>query len=145
MKIDQNLKVITLAAAIVGLADSIYLSYIKFAHIEAACLPGVGNCEVVNTSKYSEVFGIPIAFLGGIVYLIILLLNYYERRTNDGIDIGRLALFGLSLFGVLYSAYLTYIEFGVLKTFCPFCLISAFILLVIFIITIIRMNLSQTD
>jgi len=143
MKLDQNLKIITLAATIIGLADSVYLSWIKFTHTQATCLPGIGNCELVNTSKYSEIMGIPIAVLGGGLYLILLLLNFYEKRTNDGIDIGRLALFGLSLFGVLYSAYLTYVEFGVLKNFCPFCLLSAFALLVIFIITIIRMTLPQ--
>jgi uncharacterized membrane protein len=145
MKLDRNLKIITLTATFIGLADSIYLTWIKFSHTEAACLPGIGNCDLVNTSKYSEVYGIPIALLGGGVYLIIFLLNFFEKRTNDGIDIGRLALFALSLFGVLYSAYLTYIEFGILKTFCPFCLLSAFILLIIFIITVIRMTLPQPD
>ncbi len=60
---DKMLRSIAFVTTFVGLLDSIYLSYIKLSHNEAFCA-GIGDCDVVNTSPYSEIAGIPIALLG---------------------------------------------------------------------------------
>jgi uncharacterized membrane protein len=46
----------------------------------------------------------------------------------------------MGLVGVLFSAYLTYIEAYVLHAYCPFCVVSAVLITLLFIIAIIRLN-----
>lgn len=143
MKIDRSLKLFAIISTIVGLVDSLYLSWIKLSHQETLCLPGIGDCETVNTSRYAEVFGIPIALLGALAYLTILALLLFEDRRVVRKEISKMAVFGLSLFGVLYSVYLTYIEIAVLRAICPFCVISALAILVIFIFSLLRLVNNQ--
>ena len=48
-------------------------------------------------------------------------------------------LFGMTLIGVLYSAYLTYIEVAVIYAICPFCVVSAIMMVILFVIVLIDM------
>jgi len=92
-------------------------------------------------------FGIPIAVLGALAYVAILACVLLENRRVLSMRIsketGKLAVFGFSVFGVLYSAYLTYIEIAVLRAVCPFCVISALAILAIFILSLSRLVKSQ--
>ena len=143
MKSDQNLRIVTIILAIIGLADSIYLTAIKITNTAAYCLPGLGDCETVNTSRFSEIFGVPIALLGAFAYAMILLIQYLENKHAFFTANGGLLLFGISLVGVLYSAYLTYVEIAVIHAICPYCVISAIVLLGIFVISTIRLFRNQ--
>ena len=143
MKSDRNLRIVTIILAIIGLADSIYLTAIKITNTAAYCLPGLGDCETVNTSRYSEIFGVPIALLGAFAYAMILLICYLENKSAFFAANGSLLLFGISLVGVLYSTYLTYIEIAVIHAICPYCVISAVVLLGIFVISTIRLLRNQ--
>ncbi len=127
-----------LGLTVVGLLDAAYLSWLKLAGQEAACA-GIGDCDVVNSSPYAELFGIPIALLGAGVYLLILALLLAEPRLRAAQRMAAVyAVFALTLWGVLYSAYLTYIEVAVLHAICPFCVVSALVLLFLWILAIIR-------
>jgi len=89
---------------------------------------GLGDCAFVQASSYAKVFGIPIALLGFLAYLVILALAvaaYFFLDEERG-TLAQQALFGLALAGTLYSAYLTFIEAFVLHAYCIYCLISAF-------------------
>lgn len=134
-----NWKNLTIICAIIGLIDSIYLSWIKLSNTAALCLPGIGDCETVNTSRYSEIFGVPIALLGVAGYLAIIGLVLIESRSQFFLSNGPLLLFGISLVGVLYSAYLTYIEIAVIYAVCPYCVISAVMMLGIFVCSCVRL------
>jgi uncharacterized membrane protein len=116
--------VVAAALAAIGLVDSAYLAWLKLADRTAVCA-GIGDCEAVNTSPYSEVAGIPIALLGAAAYLTVLLLLGWERRSPDRAQTARLGVFGIGLAGTLYSVYLTYLEIAVLRAICPFCVVSA--------------------
>jgi len=129
----------SLVFTIIGLIDAIYLTWIKITHNESQCIQGVGNCFSVNTSPYSEWNGIPIALIGAIGYVAILVMLLAEMRLSFASTNGPLVVFGLSLVGVVYSAYLTLIEFAVIKAVCPFCLISALAMLVLFVTSIVRL------
>ncbi len=124
--------------AFMGLADATYLTILKFTHHEAMCA-GVGDCYTVNTSPYAEIHGIPIALLGAFAYVAILALLWLERRHPLGKAYAPMAVFALTFAGVLYSAYLTYLEAYVIHAFCPYCLLSATILLFLLILAIIRL------
>ena len=131
-----------LAAAIVtgiGLLDSIYLSWVKITQSEVYCGTS-GQCETVNNSSYSEIGGIPIAYLGLGAYLVIFGLLYLERRGKFWQENSPLFIFGISLVGVIYSAYLTYIEIWVLHAICPYCVVSALAMLALFVISLLRLT-----
>ena len=64
---------VSVGLAVLGALDSLYLTYIKYANAPAFC-SGVGDCESVNNSVYSQVAGVPIALFGLGAYLLIALL-----------------------------------------------------------------------
>ena len=66
---------VTLGLAIVGLAIAGYLTWAHYQHDALVC--GLGDCETVQTSQYSEVAGLPIAILGmGMFGAIIALVTH---------------------------------------------------------------------
>ncbi len=134
---------IFLVVTLIGLVDALYLSYIKLSHTTAACLPGVGNCEVVNTSVYSQVFGIPIAYFGALAYLALLGIVLLEARVPFLEENANYMLFTITLVGVLYSAYLTYLEIDVIRAICPFCVVSAIAMLILFALCVMRLVRSE--
>ena len=106
-----------------GILVSGYLSYLKLAAAPSVCLQsGPFNCDVVLNSRYSELAGIPIAWLGLAVYLIIGLLLLGERRVAALREYGRLVAFGVALFAWLFSMWLVYVQVGLLGALCPWCL-----------------------
>ncbi len=141
---DSKLRITSIILAILGLLDSIYLVWVKFTGNYAICGP-IGNCESVNSSQYSEIFGVPIALLGAGAYLVMVVLLLLEPRGSFWAESGPIIVFGLSLIGVLYSIYLTYIEIAILKAICPYCVISAIILVALLIISAIRLSQSFGD
>ncbi len=131
---------ISLIAAIIGALDAAYLTWVKLSHNEKLCAPGLGDCFTVNTSRYSEVYGIPIAIFGLAAFLAIIFILLGESRIPFLQENGSLALFGISLVGVIYSAYLSYLEEFVLHAWCPYCVLSAIMILTIFIASIFRLK-----
>jgi len=128
----------SLVLALIGLVDSIYLTYIKLANATASCA-GIGDCESVNSSKYAEVAGIPIALLGAGAFLTIIVFLLIENRSDYWRDNAPMFVFGISLAGVLYSAYLTYVEIAILRAICPYCVISALVLVALLVISVVRL------
>ena len=135
----MNNRVIMIAAAAIGLIDSIYLLVIKITDNKALCLQGVGDCYGVNSSVYSEIFGIPVSVFGIGAYLLILALIGFEKFSPNHETISLYSVFGITLAGLLYSIYLTYIELFVLKAVCPFCVVSALVMLLLFALAISRL------
>ncbi|GAP11068.1 predicted membrane protein [Bellilinea caldifistulae] len=132
-------KRIALLTAWVGVLDSIYLTILKLSNNKSLCIQGVGDCWSVNTSIYSEIFGIPIAILGLGAYGFILMLLWAERRSRLVHQYADFILFGVTLIGIIYSTYLTYLEIAVIKAICPFCVVSAVAMLILFIYSVKRL------
>lgn len=100
------------------------------------------DCDVVNKSVYSELFGVPVAVLGLLTYL---LLFFMARAIRKGMKFTRFHpsltntnllwfLFGVVAFGVAFSGYLTYIEIAVLRAICIFCFAQQIIIILDFLI-----------
>lgn len=134
---------VLLIATFIGLADSAYLSYVKFANIAPYCTPGLGNCQTVMLSQWAYVMGIPVAYLGLLSYLAILVLVLFGKKIRFIKPFVEYLLFFISLIGLLFSAYLTYIEAFVLRTWCQWCLLSAIMMAVIFVFSVRKLALRQ--
>lgn len=132
--------IFTLVISIIGLLDSIYLLIIKISRNPLLCIQGVGDCWSVNTSKYSEVYGIPVSIFGTLGYLVISLLILIIRYNTALEKTASYLFFGFSSIGFLYSIYLTYVEIFVLKALCPFCILSAVIMSVLFLFSIVNIT-----
>ncbi len=137
-RIDRWLRVTGIVLAALGAADALYLWVLKITSTEAMCV-GNSGCLTVNNSPYSEIAGVPVSALGLVVYLIILGALALEPRSALLAQYGPLAVFGLSLTGVAFSAYLTYLEFYVIQAFCPFCIISAVLITLILLLSTARL------
>ncbi len=141
MGIDKKLRSSIVIISVIGLIDSLYLSWLKFTHREAFC-GGSGDCQTVASSPYSEIAGIPIAVLGLGAYAVILGLIYIEQKSDFWREFSPLLVFGISLVGIIYSIYLTYIEIAVIYAICPYCVVSAIAMLLIFIVSIARLVIN---
>lgn len=135
---DKWLHRVSLALAMVGLLVSIYMTIYKVTSNDALCL-GSGDCSTVNASRYSEVYGFPVASVGIAGYFAILLTHWYENRDTFFKRNGPLLVFGMALTGFIFTIYLIYIEFAILKALCPFCLVSQITMTMLFLISIIRL------
>jgi uncharacterized membrane protein len=138
----DGLWIASVVLAVIGLVDSLYLTWIKLANQAASC-GLIGDCESVNNSRYAVIGGIPTAALGVMGYLVILVLLVLDRRAGGESDPIHFGLFGVTLAGTLFSVYLTYLEVFVLHAICPFCALSAVVMLGLFIVSLVRLRLWE--
>jgi uncharacterized membrane protein len=78
------------------------------------------NCDVVNRSIYSSVFGIPVALIGILGYAALLALATFYRNKAETPAMLMIS----STLGLGFAIYLTYIEHFVLGAWCILCLSS---------------------
>ncbi len=137
----STLRLISFALVVIGLVITSYLSYLKIADAPSVCVAGsVFNCEAVLNSVYSEIRGFPIAWLGWITYVTLGFLLLMETRVAFFKEYGTMLIFGVSLFAWLYSMYLVYLQFFVIKALCPWCLSHEAVMTVFFIIATLRLR-----
>jgi uncharacterized membrane protein len=135
---DKWLYKASIVLVVIGLLVSVYMTIYKITSNNEMCL-GSGDCATVNNSRYSEIYGIPVALVGVGGYLAILGLHLVEKRNQHLKANATLYLFGLALTGFLFTLYLIYVEFALLDAICPFCLASQVIMTLVFIISVIRL------
>ena len=119
----------TIVLAIAGLGVAGYLANVETNGSQAVCGP-VGDCNAVQTSSYAHLFGIHIGVLGLIGYGSIALLWVVSRLARGVVADWALMLVALgALFGVAFSAYLTFLEPFVIGATCIWCITSALLML----------------
>lgn len=120
------------AVAVVGLLVAGYMVYVEVGENDAVC-GAVGDCNTVQQSDYATLLGlIPIGVLGIIGYLTILGTWYLGQQPSESLALwGQLATFGLTLFGAIFSIYLTFLEPFVIGATCAWCLTSAMLMLLL--------------
>ena len=122
--------------ALVGLLISAYLSMYKLGYLGVIQCT-IGGCEKVQTSRYAMFLGLPVSVwgLGAYVTMLALALVGVQPRFARARWVA-LALFGVSAMGVVFSAYLTYLEAFVIHAWCQWCVISAVLVTIIFLLSI---------
>lgn len=126
------MRVAATGVALAGLGIAAYLTAVHYAGAEPVCAIAHG-CAVVQASDYAELAGVPVAVLGLLGYVGLL-----AALARDG-EAGRTAAAFLSLAGLGFSAWLTYVEVGVLHAICIWCVGSAACMAVLSALTVRRM------
>lgn len=131
-KASKALDLATPILSLIGLGVAGYLGYVETQAVTAVCGP-IGDCNTVQSSPYATLFGVlPIGVLGVIGYVAILGLWFWKQVRNDWLaERASLAIFGMAVFGTIFSLYLTYLEPFVIKAVCAWCLSSAVIITLI--------------
>lgn len=122
--------------ALVGLLVATYLWLYKLGAIgELKC--GTGSCEYVQTSRYAELLGLPVAFYGVVGYAALFGLGLAGLRPRCAGD-RRVArwLAGLASLGFAFTLYLTYVELFVLRAICRWCVASAVVMTAIWAVAV---------
>ena len=127
---------IVAALALAGIFIALYLTLYKLGVIgELSC--SIGSCETVNTSKWSRFLGLPVAAWGLLFYLdvfAVALIGTLPRFENERLI--SVVLVAEAAVGVLFSAWLTYLELGVIHAICIWCVTSAVIVTLILVVSL---------
>ena len=67
-----------------------------------------------------------------------MLRAHHREPAPPNRDVLRLATLGMALFGVAFSGYLTYREAFTLHQYCEWCLTSAGLVTILFVLSVIR-------
>ncbi len=120
--------------AVAGALISAYLTWSYLQGVAPVCVGGGSGCETVQTSRYADILGIPVAALG--------LLAYAGLLGSALIRDERAALLGLliALVGTLFSAYLTYLEIFVIRALCQWCVANAALMVASLLLTALRVG-----
>ncbi len=133
--VSTGLVIAALVVALLGFADATYLTVEHYQGVIPPCT--TGGCEIVLTSAFSTVMGIPVALLGSIYYLLICigLFAYLDTRKTA---ILRTTMF-LPCLGFIGSLWFIYLQAFVIKSYCQYCLVSAGISTLLTIVTVFIM------
>ena len=125
---DRTLRGTLIGLAVIGLAIATYLTIVHYTGLVVLCAAKGNPCAQVQSSVYSSVFGIPVAVLGLAGYVFILGSLLAPPR-----ELSRVATLGITLFGVVFSGYLTYREVFTLQEICEWCVSSAVLMTLLLI------------
>jgi len=129
---------------LVGAVDAGYL-LVQTVSGKAVVCPSVpigrfnlNQCNIVLATPYAKFMGLPTALYGLVAYLFFTILVLYGlvRERPNAVKF----LMYLSGFGVLISAYFVYLQFFMINALCFYCLTSATVMTLIFILSIAYNN-----
>jgi uncharacterized membrane protein len=123
-------------SAAVGLGIALYLTATRLAGGLPACGP-VEGCDTVALSEYSVIAGVPVAFLGAAFSAALLAVVAEWLRARDRRLLG--AGYGLATLGVVFVAYLTYLELFVIHAICIWCVGYALAVVAVWVLLALEM------
>jgi uncharacterized membrane protein len=129
----RTLRITMIAITLIGLGVASYLTYIHYAGIKPLCGRNGGGCEIVQTSEYSKLVGVPVALIGLIGYVAIMASLLAPENENT-----RFATVAFTVVGFGFSAYLTYRELFSIHQICEWCVSSAVIITLLMCLAIWR-------
>ncbi len=126
--------IVTFLLSLIGLGISVYLSIAHFDKQILACSStGLVNCQAVTSSPQSYAFGVPVAFLGVVNFVVMSVLNspWGWRVKNYWVHVVR---FALAAVGMAWVLWFVYAELMIINHICLYCTavhITTFLLLVV--------------
>ena len=113
---ERSTRIASAALALVGVGITAYLLSVRASGATLSCT--TGGCETVQNSPYSEIFGLPVAALGLMGYVVLL-----GAALARG-DLARLVGAVVALAAFAFSAYLVAVQVVVIGALCDWCLAS---------------------
>ena len=128
---------------LLGLTDSGYLVFKHYSNQVLPCptVESVNTCQVVASSVYSNILGIPIALIGFCFYVAIIIIGVVGLKRDYQYIFNFIP--PLSALAWLFSARLTYLQFFVIHSICYYCIFSAFLATLLLIIGVIIIKKNQ--
>ncbi|MEX2410564.1 MAG: vitamin K epoxide reductase family protein [Candidatus Paceibacterota bacterium] len=135
--ITENFYIFVILMGLSGIGVTCYIRFKKISGKHLACPTG-SNCDVVIKSKFSKFLKIPLEYWGLLYYLTII-SSYSSFIINPSLTSTILLplVFGLTCLAFLFSFYLLFIQGFILKEWCIWCLLSAFLSISIFLVTLV--------
>lgn len=124
---ERTLRAAIALLSLAGAGIAAYLTYTRYSGARIAC--ATGGCEEVQSSRYAEIAGVPVAVLG---------LAAYAAVLASALRAGPLAAAAgaaIAVGGVLFSAYLLAIQLAVIDAVCQWCLASDAVMLLLALAT----------
>ena len=120
--------------ALAGLFVSLYLMLYKLGYI-GTLVCAVGSCEVVQTSRWATLLGVPVATWGVVYYAGILGTTLAGLSESLAYSRPLARLLGVATgIGLLFSLWLTYLELFVIHAICAWCVGSALLATALFVV-----------
>ena len=131
-------------AAIGGFGVALYIYRTKKHRKELVCPIG-SDCNAVINSRYSKFLGVSLEYWGMFYYALIFLsyiILIFVPHLVPKIFLSGLIMFTSGAF--LFSLYLLFAQAFILKQWCIWCLLSATLSIVIFIISLANIDFAIT-
>jgi uncharacterized membrane protein len=127
--------------ALVGLFVALYLWLHALGFGGAIKCGASGGCETVQTSQWAIFLGLPVAFYGVVGYFTVLIVALASLRPAAMVQPRwNLLLLLLATIGVLFTVYLTYVELFLIHAICRWCVGSAVIITLIWIVSLLSLR-----
>ena len=126
-----RLRVAIAIVALVGVGIAAYLTSVHYAHQAPICTSG--GCEKVQRSSYAELYGIPVAVLGLVAY-VLLLAAVAWRGANAALSGAFVALTGTA-----FSAYLLWAQLARIHAICIWCVGNDAIIALVAVLCVVRL------
>jgi uncharacterized membrane protein len=123
-------------AAVVGGAIAAYLTVVHYSHISPICTSG--GCEKVQQSSYAKAGGIPVAVLGLVAYVCVLLTT--AVRGVHAALVGAV----IALAGAAFSGYLLWAQLARIHAICQWCVGNDVVIAVVAVLCVARV-LTEPD
>jgi uncharacterized membrane protein len=130
---ESNLRRAIAFVAALGVGVAAYIAIAESGGGSPVCLAGGSGCKTVAESSYSHVAGVNIAVFGVVGYLLLLASAFVAG------DAARLGGFVVALGGFGYSVFLTYIEIFKIEAICQWCVASAVLMTIVFLLSATRL------
>ncbi len=131
-------RMLVAALCLTGVFISAYLWLYKLGKIgNLAC--GTGGCETVQLSPYARFLGVEVALIGLLGYLVLFVLAMLSLQPSLAEARWPVRLLAaLSGVAVLFTAYLKSLEFFVIHAICRWCVASAVIITIVFVLSLLE-------
>ncbi len=133
MPAEGTLRRIIAFVAVLGIGVATYITIADSGGGAPTCLAGGGGCETVANSSYSHIAGVNIAIFGIVGYVLLLASAFFAS------DAARFGGFAVALGGFGFSVYLTYLEIFKIEAICQWCVGSAVLMTILFLLNATRL------
>lgn len=124
---DRVLRAGVALVALAGLGVAAYLTYVHYQPEALVCTPG-GGCETVQESSYAELVGIPVALLGLLTYVAVLVLVAWDS------ELARTLAAAIALTSAGFAVYLIVLQAFVIEAWCVWCVVNDLVIVPLLVV-----------